>query len=69
MNKNFVKLIDGYYVNLNKVDAIDLDGTCIHFNDYRGILYGTYDVAQEDVPKVLKFLGREEKENESAKNV
>ena len=55
MNRNFVKLIDGYYVNLNKVDAIDLDGTCVHFNDYRGILYGTYDVAQEDVPKVLKF--------------
>jgi len=63
MNKNFVKLTEGYYVNLNKVDAIDLDGTCVYYNDYRGVLYGAYDVAREDVSKVLKFLEREEKEN------
>lgn len=58
MENTFVKLVDEYYVNLNKVDAIDSDGKCVHFNDYRGVLYGTYDVAQEDVPKVLKFLER-----------
>ena len=63
MNKNFIRLTEGYYVNLNKVDVIDLDGTYVHFNDYRGVLYGTYTVVPEDVPRVLEFLEREEKEN------